>query len=63
MVTAWPVTLGELQRGKLEIKPDDVRLDGSNIHATAHHVTLNALLFLSNTIPFVGMLPGSPFLV
>ncbi len=57
------LTLGELQQGKLKIKPNNLRLECSDIHATAQHILLDAMLFLSNTIPFVGMLPGNPFLV
>ncbi len=57
------LALGELQPGKLKTKPNDVRLECSDIHATAQHILLDSMLFLSNIISFVGMLPGSPFLV
>ena len=30
----------ELQKGKFEIKPNDVRLECSDIHATAQHILL-----------------------
>jgi hypothetical protein len=50
--------MGELQQGKLKIKPIDLRLECNDIHATTQHVLLDSILFLSNTIPFVGMLPG-----
>lgn len=62
-VTVYALTMGELQPGKLEVKPNDLRLKCSDIHATTQHILLDSMLFLSNTIPFVGMLPGSPFLV
>jgi hypothetical protein len=61
IVDALP--LGELQQGKLEVKPNDVRLEGSDMHATAQHVLLNTVPFLSNIIPFRGMLPGDTFLL
>ena len=56
-VTVDPVTMVELQQSELEIKHIDLRLECSDIRAAAQHVSLDALLFLSNTIPFGGMLP------
>lgn len=57
------VTMGELKQGKRKIKPNDVRLECSDIHATAQHILLDSMLCLSNTILFVGILPGSTFLL
>gem|GEM_PF-4227317 len=56
-VTAHALTMVELQQSELEIKHIDLRLECSDIRAAAQHVSLDALLFLSNTIPFGGMLP------
>jgi len=56
-VPAHVRTKGKLKQGDFEIKHIDLRLECSDIPAAAQHVSLDALLFLSNTIPFGGMLP------
>jgi hypothetical protein len=56
-VTAQALKMVELQQGGLENKHIDLRLECSDIRAAAQHISLDALLFLSNTIPFGGMLP------
>src|SRR6266849_4046193 len=56
-VPAHARTMGELQQGKFEIKHSDLRLECSDIRAAAQQVLLHSLLFLSNTILLVGIVP------
>ena len=57
------VTMMALQQGKFGIKPDHLPPKESDIHTAAQHVMLKTVLFLSNIIPFVEMLPGGTFLL
>jgi hypothetical protein len=56
-VPAHARTMGALQLGEFELKHVDLRLECSDIRAAAQYVLLDAQLFLSNTILFVGLLP------
>ena len=63
VVTIESVTMVALQQGKFGIKPDNLSPEESDMHATAQHVLLNTVLFLSNIVPFVEILKGSTFLL
>ena len=54
---AHALTMVELEQSEPEIKHIDLRLKCNDIRATAYYVLLDALLLLSNTILFGGMLP------
>jgi hypothetical protein len=53
----------ELQQGKREVKPDDLRLACRDIHATSQYVLLDAALILRKIVLFAGMVPGRLFLL
>ena len=54
-------TMGELQPGKLEVKPYEPGLACRDIHATVQHVLLNAALFVCKLVLFIGLVPGLSF--
>ena len=56
-VLAAIVTPQRLEQRQLKIKHLDLRMECSRITVTADNVLLEMVFFLSDTLPFVGILP------